>query len=51
MHGYRRADFTMSAEGTARQPAKAALRESGGLFQTIFSQAAVGIAQIDIEGK
>jgi two-component system cell cycle sensor histidine kinase/response regulator CckA len=51
MHRYCRADFNMSAEGTAREWAKGELHESERLFQAIFFQAAVGIAQANVEGE
>jgi two-component system cell cycle sensor histidine kinase/response regulator CckA len=41
----------MSAEGTERKSAEAALGESEERFQAIFAQAAVGIAQIGLDGK
>jgi PAS domain S-box-containing protein len=40
----------MSAEGTERKSAEAALSESEERFQAIFAQAAVGIAQIGLDG-
>ena len=40
----------MSAEGTRRQHVEAALSESELRFQAIFAQAAVGIAQIGLDG-
>jgi two-component system cell cycle sensor histidine kinase/response regulator CckA len=40
----------MSAEGTERKSAEAALSESEERFQAIFVQAAVGIAQIGLNG-
>jgi two-component system cell cycle sensor histidine kinase/response regulator CckA len=46
-----RADIKLSTQGTAPQGTKAALHQSEGLFQAIFSQAAVGIAQIGLDGK
>ena len=41
----------MSAEGTERKSAEAALSESEERFQAIFAQAAVGIAQIGLDGE
>jgi two-component system, cell cycle sensor histidine kinase and response regulator CckA len=41
----------VNAEGTGPEVEKAAPRQSEELFQTIFSQAAVAIAQIDLDGK
>ena len=41
----------MSTERTAPEQNKAALHKNEGLFQAIFSQAAVGIAQIALDGK
>jgi len=41
----------MSAEGTARQHVREALSSSDERFQTIFAQAAVGIAQISLDKK
>src|SRR5277367_6000155 len=46
-----RGDMGVSAEGTAPEAEKAAPRQSEEVFQTIFSQAAVPIAQIDLDGK
>ena len=40
----------MNAEGTQRKGAEAALTESEERFQAIFAQAAVGIAQIGLDG-
>ena len=41
----------MSEEGTTPELERAAPRQNEGLFQAIFSQAAVGIAQIALDGK
>ena len=41
--------MAMSAEGTGRQRVEEALSESQERFQAIFSQAAVGIAQIGLD--
>jgi two-component system cell cycle sensor histidine kinase/response regulator CckA len=41
----------MSAEGTGRQLIEAVQRESEERFRAIFSQAAVGMAQVGLDGK
>ena len=40
----------MSTEGTQREGSEAVLNESEERFQAIFAQAAVGIAQIGLDG-
>jgi two-component system cell cycle sensor histidine kinase/response regulator CckA len=46
-----RVGLPVSTEGTAPEPNKAALQRNEGLFRAIFAQAAIGIAQIDLDGK
>jgi two-component system, cell cycle sensor histidine kinase and response regulator CckA len=46
-----RGDSEVSTERTTPEAEKAAPRQSEELFQTIFSQAAIPIAQIDLDGK
>ncbi len=41
----------MSAQGTGRQPDRAAQRENDEKFQAIFDQAAIGIAQVGLNGE
>jgi PAS domain S-box-containing protein len=40
----------MSAEGTARKPVTVTMSESDERFRAVFSQAAVGMAQVSLEG-